>query len=616
LSGKNNTNLMHDGIFQNMLKWEKQKKEGNLLAKPLRKLNREKIWGLIEVSKGKRPATTWIHGGELLNVYTGEVQKVNIALFEDRIAYVGEKEPQLSEQTVVIDASSNVLVPGYIEPHAHPFQLYNPKVLSEYALSRGTTTMVNDNLPFFLQLTEENLNTFMTYCSNFPLKNVWWARLDPQSNQPEASSLFSDERLLSLIQQDFVLQAGELTSWPQLLAGDEGMLEGMAAVRNAGKRVEGHNPGSSIHTLNAVAAAGVTACHEAIKAEEVINRLRLGMYATLRHSSIRPDVPELLQGLKRLNYDFSAASRIMFTTDGSTPPFLTHGFNDYLVKLALEEGLDPKDVYRMASLNPAVYYGLDQDVGGIAPGRLADILFLEDLHHPTPLKVMADGKMAAEKGKLIYPLPEYDWEGRGFASTSWEWKVQASWFDPPADIGEIPVIELLNAVITKQADESLPAERANQLEPGYCYASLLSKTGDSSTNAILKGFVHHLDALVCSYTPSQDILVLGQNKEIMAEAVNETAVKGGGILVKEGHETIFHLPLPLLDGMSKLPMPELIQETQKFWDLLKERGYSYLDPIYTLFFLSATHLPDLRISTKGIYSTKKKEFIYPSKRLF
>jgi adenine deaminase len=587
------------------------------LAKPLRKVNREKVWGLIEVSKGKRPATTWIHGGEVLNVYTGEIQKVNIAIYEDRIAYVGEKQPMLGERTKVIDATGFTLVPGYIEPHAHPFQLYNLKSLSEYALCRGTTTMMNDNLPFFLQLTEDNLQSFMEYSFNLPLKNVWWARLDPQSDQPGTLSLFSNERLFSFIQQDLVVQAGELTSWPQLLAGDEGMLEGMSVVRNEGKRIEGHNPGASIHTLNAVAAAGVTACHEAIIGEEVINRLRLGMYATLRHSSIRPDLPELLQGLKRLNYDFSAASRIMFTTDGSTPPFLVHGFNDYLVQLALEEGLDPKDVYRMASLNPAVYYGLDQDVGGIAPGRLADILFLEDLHHPTPLKVMAEGKIAAENRRLSDPLPECNWEDLGFVvPTLWKWQAKASWFDLSADVEEIPVIELINAVITKQADKSINPSRVTELETGYCYTSLLSKKGDWVTNTIVKGFVDHLDALVFTYTPSQDILVLGQNKEIMAEAVNEVSARGGGILLKEGHETIFYLPLPLLGGMSKMPMPELIKETQKFLTLLVERGYRHLDPIYTLFFLSATHLPDLRISTNGIFSTKKNQIIYPSRRLF
>ncbi len=229
---------------------------------------------------------------------------------------------------------------------------------------------------------------------------------------------FTVDRVRRMLRNPSVLQAGELTYWKEAINGDPSMIARMREARLAGKRIETHNPGASVETLNAVAAAGATGCHESITAEEVMRRLRLGYYATLRHSSIRPDLGELIKGL--LNTGCRYWDRMMLTTDGSPPFFLAEGFTDACIRIAIDAGLDPVDAYRMASLNPAVYYGLDQDLGGISPGRIADIVFLEDLRNPTPVKVMANGRIAAERGMLTASFPEVEWSRYGIGPlASW-----------------------------------------------------------------------------------------------------------------------------------------------------------------------------------------------------
>ncbi|MCP1124999.1 amidohydrolase family protein [Bacillus sp. 3103sda1] len=584
----------------------------------MRSIEKDTLWKLIEVSRGKHPATIWITGGIVFNVYTGELERNNIVLYEDRIAYVGMREPQIDEKTKIIDASSFTLVPGYIEPHAHPYQYYNLTSFGEFALSLGTTTLVNDNLIFYLNTDQKNLEYLMDYSSHLPIKNYWWARMDPQSNHPDMLAKFTTERLVSLLSHKRVIQAGELTAWPAALTGDETILEGIAEARRLGKRIEGHNPGASSETLNALAALGVTACHEAINGEEVIRRLRLGMYATLRHSSIRPDLPGLIKDLQELNFDFSSASRLMLTTDGSMPPFLQHGLMDYLIKISLDNGVPFHAAYRMATLNPATYYGLDQEIGGIAPGRVADILFLEDISKPSPVKVIANGQLVVTNGQLLKPFPACDWRQLQFEPMHIEWRVQPEWLDMTAEHPEVPVIEMLNAVITKSSLEALPLKQGIielEARKGYCYVSLIDQKGKWVTNGILKGFADHLDAVATTYTASQDIVVIGQNKEIMVKAVNQLLDQGGGTILMEGEETLFNLELPLGGKMSKLPMHELIVKTTGLVQLLKERGHQHIDPLYTMFFLTSTHLPAVRLTAEGVYSIKENAVVSSVKKI-
>ncbi len=586
--------------------------------KPIHQINRNKLWKMIETSRGKNPATTWITNGRVLNVYTGEVEKTNIVLYEDRIVYVGMTEPQKNENTAVIDATDLIMVPGYIEPHAHPFQIYNIQTLSEYALTLGTTTMINDNLLFYLNMDNDSFIRLMDYSSELPVKNFWWARLDPQSNHPDMIAKFTKDRLVNLLQHERVVQAGELTAWPRALAGDETILEGITEAKKLGKRIEGHSPGASSDTLNALAALGITADHEAIKGEEVLRRLRLGMYATLRHSSIRPDLPDLIKELQALSFDFSSASRLMLTTDGSAPPFLAHGFVDFLIKLALDNGVPAAIAYQMATLNPATYYGLDQEIGGIAPGRIADILFLEDLNNPTPIKVMVNGEMAVNEGQLLKPFPACNWDTLGFVPMEIKWRVEAEWLDMNTSNPKVPVMELINAVITKTGIEEFLLDEGSVTlgdREGYCYISLIDHKGKWVANGVLKGFADHLDTLATTYTASQDILVIGQNKNHMAEAVNLLLSQGGGIILREGEDTLFNLPLPLQGKMSKLSMQTLISKTTELVHLLKERGYLYQDPFYTLFFLTSTHLPSVRLTAEGIYSVKENKVLFPVKQM-
>lgn len=139
------------------------------------------------------------------------------------------------------------------------------------------------------------------------------------------------------------------------MQGDDNLLHYMRETRRAGKRVEGHLPGASEKTLTQMALLGVDCDHEAMTGEEAMMRLNLGLTTSLRYSSIRPDLRQILREMNEMGA--AHFDRVIFTTDGSTPAFYEEGVTDKMISIALEEGIDPIDAYKMASYNIARYYG-------------------------------------------------------------------------------------------------------------------------------------------------------------------------------------------------------------------------------------------------------------------
>jgi hypothetical protein len=91
----------------------------------------------------------------------------------------------------------------------------------------------------------------------------------------------------------------------------------------------------------------------------------------------------------------------------------------------------------------------------------------------------------------------------------------------------------------------------------------------------------------------------------------DVAISGNVVLVEDG-EVICDIPLPLAGGMSNCDMEGLMKQETELRNQLFARGYGFNDPIYTLLFLSSTHLPYIRITPRGIYDVMNKTVLFPS----
>jgi adenine deaminase len=298
---------------------------------------REEIRTLMAVGRGEAPPELMVTGGQVLNVYSGELVPATVAVAAGRIAYVGERSIEPGPHTTVVEAAGRIVAPGYFDPHSHPYALFTPDELARAVLPLGTTAVVADTL-LLMHITEPRTTLDMLDALGaLPLRFYWFH------------------------------------PW---------LLDRIALGLAAGRRVEGHAPGASADRVQVLTASGFSSDHEAITAEQALARLRSGLYVMLRHGSLRPDLPALASVATAAR---AHSGRIMLTPDGPSPTFIqANGYLDYLLAVAMRHGVDPIAAYQMTTINPATYYALDEEHGGIAPGRRADLLLLRSLAEPRP----------------------------------------------------------------------------------------------------------------------------------------------------------------------------------------------------------------------------------------
>ena len=561
---------------------------------------------LTAVARGAAAADLYLRGATLLNVYTGELYAANVACAGERIAYVGPRADMVGPRTTVLDAAGRVLVPGYIDPHVHPAHLVTPSSLARHVLPLGTTTLFADTLHFWELGGLRAFRTAADALARSPLKFYWMIRPHAQSRSRDEARRFRLADLARAMAHPAVIAMGEVTRWPDAWSGAPSLLERLELAHRRRLRVEGHTAGAAAEKIPAIAAAGFTSDHEPITAREVLERARQGIAVMLRESSLRPDLIGLLDALKEAP---GLAGRVMLTCDGSMPAFIrAHGFVDHLIRVALERGVPPVDAYRMATINAATYYGLDAHLGGIAPGRFADICVLRDLAEPRPETVVARGRLAAREGRLLVRVPEVPWR-RAFVSD--EARLTVRWRARPDDFAlpvrdRYPVVALVSAVITRLEDRA-PG-------PGDLRAALVDRGGRWVAPGLVAGFGDAIDGLATTISTDFNILVLGRSPEAMARAANRLLDLRGGLALVDGERIEFELALPLggVMGVGTLEQAAACEEALR--TRLVARGYPHHEPLFSLFFLAADFLPTVRLTSRGVWDVKRGRVLLPARR--
>ena len=529
----------------------------------------------------------------------------NIWIKDDRIVYAGKEMPKIEAGTEVADMTGKFIVPGYIEPHVHPYQLYNPHTFADYAIQRGTTTFLSDNLTLFLALENEKAFSFLDELNTLPFSFYWWTRFDSQTELAQEDQLFTTKTVGEWLDRPDVLLGGELTGWPKLLDGDDQMLYWIQKAKTHLKKIEGHFPGASEKTIARMKLLGADGDHESMTADEVEMRLLHGYGVTLRHSSIRPDLPELLKGI--IEKELNVFDKLMMTTDGSTPSFHLDGIMDLCVKIALEAGVPEIDAYLMASYNVARFYNITSLHGVIATGRYANLNILDSIGEPVPSGVISKGVWMKRNGEKVQSLPSVDWSVMPDLELDFELTEDDFQFSMPFGL------EMANDVIMKPYSVNVDTHDGNLSKThDESFLMLLDKNGKWRVNTLIKGFATEVNGFASSYSNTGDIVLIGKNRDDMWTAFNELKRLQGGIVLVENGETVCALPLPIGGILSDLPMEELIPQELELKEALKQRGYKHGDAVYTLLFLQATHLPYVRITQQGIYDVMNKKILFPA----
>jgi adenine deaminase len=535
---------------------------------------------------------TALVGGTVADVYTGTWIEANVEISQGRITYVGPRTPPADAE--VLDVSGKVIAPGYIEPHTHPWCLYSPSSLLEVAVADGTTTLVYDNLFFFLAHGVDGLRSIVDAMNVAPAHVKWVARISPQSAYEDEAERFAVERIAPLFDWPEVVASGEITNWMSVARGEPRVAAGIAAAKAARKRVEGHNAGASYNRLNELSAAGLSADHEAITGEEALARLRLGLWTMLRQSSLRPDLEAMLRDLLPV---LDSSRRLMFTTDGAVPSFYAErGVIGGCLRIASDVGLDPMRALQMATIDPATFLGLDEELGGVAPGRRATLLVLPEIGEWRPEVVFVNGEIVARDGALVAPTPEIDWPlGPPIVAPGPEA------FAPLT--GTQPVARYESAVINRRVDR--------EVTPDDLQAALVARDGTWITQGVIGGFLGDVAGFATTATTSLELLVLGKDPEAMARAARRVADMGGGFAFDGG----WSAPLEIDGLIAAGGFDRALEIESELTREMERAGYPFHDPLYSLLFASGDFLPEVRLTPRGVLEVKTRTVLKGPSRI-
>jgi adenine deaminase len=551
--------------------------------------------------------------GRVVNVYSGEILPHNVAISGEKIYYVGPSKDLAGPETRVIDVKGSFIIPGFFDAHAHADLFYHPFSYANHVVPQGTTCFFNDGHDLANALgPSAYLKTMAQLSDGFCSAYTGIPAAAPPYPDVEGGDLWSDGELEKACAFDNVVSLSEITPYLRLINGEPALKKRIRTAREKGLLVEGHTTGANWEKLNILAMAGVTSCHEALNAEDALERLRLGYYVMLRHGSIRQDLPFLAEAVHR-SKEFDT-SRIMLVPDGIFPDHLiSWGNMDWVVAKAVKEGIDPVRAIQMATINPARYFRLDLLLGGIAPGRLAHLLVVDSLETPTPRLVLSKGAVVAVDGILSvspFPTPEAGMGSRPFNLGP----LYADTFKVACrqSFQKVPVIKIVNQTVTALSEADLP-KRNGFYEPDgdILAATLINRDGTMRGQGFVQGFCPELSGLASTVAhETHGLLVLGQSAEDMAQAAQDVLEMGGGISMVRNGVVQARLPLPVGGVCSRKNVPDLAREITTFHGLLADSGCTLTYPFWTLGFLTFTSVLKVRLTYRGVYDVKDEEIIF------
>ncbi|AKL84213.1 adenine deaminase [Bacillus atrophaeus] len=572
-------------------------------------MNKETLVKRLDASARRRKADTVIKNGKIMDVFNQEWIQADIAITDGVIIGLGQYE---GEET--IDAEGQMIVPGFIDGHVHiESSMVTPIEFAKAVLPHGVTTIITDPHEIANVAGGKGIKFMIEQARKTPLNiHFMLPSSVPAASFERSGAILKAADLKSFYKEEEVLGLAEVMDYVSVGQGEDDMLDKLLDAKLAGKRIDGHLAGLSTDFVNIYRTAFVLNDHEVTTKEEALDRIRRGMYVMLREGSVAKNVLNVLPAVNEKN-----ARRFFFCTDDKhVDDLLEEGSINHQVKIAIKAGLDPFLAYQLGSLNAAECYGLDTK-GAIAPGYDADLLFISNVENVSITKTMVKGQTIAEKGRNVYqneqesitPDQSLLQSVRLAPLNKQDFVIP---IDPKKNIRVIRIIpnQLETKLISAPAANSVFQPDINQDLLKIAVVErhkALRETG----LGVVQGFGLKDGALATTIShDSHNIIAVGTNDTDIAAAVNKLQEIGGGLTVVKGGKELHSVPLPIAGLLSDQSAEWVNDSLHVLHEQLSLIGFTGdFNPFLTLSFLALPVIPDIKMTTKGLFDVKAFQHI-------
>ncbi len=577
----------------------------------------EKLIHIMDVAQGKAPADLLIRNAQMVNVFTKQIEAVDVAIAADTIAWIGKiSDAKPRPAAVIYDAAKKFLIPGLIDAHSHIEMSFMSAVpYAKTVISHGTTAAILD-MHDVCNAGLKCMHSFAREAATTPLKSFLMIPPcvpgTPTLEEAGANMTLAD--IKEAIELPNAWGIAETMDFNRVLERENEMLSILAWARQQNLRIDGHCPELVGDDLQAYMALGILSDHESVTLEEMLEKYRLGMKVILRRGSLEEPVRA---------GDFVArladTSNVLLATDGCIflDEMLDNGHMNRALKAIVSEGVDPVTAIQMATINVARAYGIDHKIGSIAPGRQADLVIVNDLTDFDIEAVFIEGKQFDLNTVTIppYPYPNEVLNTIKLAEVGPEdFKIKTPLAAGEVKVRVMTIIE--GTVATCEEHEYLPVENGflqTDISRDLLKVAVFDRYQESGHHAlgIVRGFGFTKGAFGGSVgQDSQNLVVVGTNDEDMALVVNTIREMQGGIAAAADGKVIARVKLPIAGIMSDIEPRELQQEFKKLHESLADIGSKLNNPSFNLsLLLTCAVIPELKITNRGLVDALSGQFV-------
>ena len=571
---------------------------------------------LVNVAAGRAAADLVVKNGKWVNVHSGEIiPDTDIAISGGRFAYCGPDASHcIGDDTEVIDAEGQYLVPGLCDAHMHiESGMLNVTQFSRAVIPHGTTSMFVDPHEIANVLGLDGVRAMHDEAMGMPI-NVFVQMPSCVPSAPgleNAGAELGAADVAEAMNWPNIIGLGEVMNFPGVAGADEKMMGEIAATMNAGKTVGGHYASPDLGVpFHAYVAGGPADDHEGTRAIDAATRVRQGMKAMLRLGSAWYDVAEQIKAITEMGLD--SRNFILCTDDSHSGTLVNDGHMNRVVRHAIEQGLKPVEAIQMATLNTAEHFGLERDLGSITPGRRADFLLVSDLPTMAVEAVYGRGKLLSDEDGIKVTMPEFKYSDKACNTMNMKADLVGSQFEIAAPDGATEVRARVIGVVENQAPTKA-LERDLKVVDGQvqmdsdndvCQIALVERhraTG-GVINGFVSGFGYNKPCAMASTVAhdSHHMIVVGTDHDDMAKAANRLREVGGGICVFHEGKELALVELPVAGLMSEEPAELVAAKADKMVAAMQAMGCDLNNAYMQHSLLALVVIPELRISDIGI----------------